>query len=136
MSAVNVVVGQTVKLDILVTEGGAGLFPQAVLLDGSNTPIAGSPLDLVSVSGDLYSGTFVMPDTSKVTAVTTVYTDSGHTTPDTNYDQSMDEFISLVGNVADLAARVTELVTISRGVLVNAANGIVVEVAREEISVT
>jgi len=133
MSAVNVVVGQTVKLDLLVTEGGPSLFPQAVLLDGNNIPLAVSPLNLISIVGDLYSATFTMPNTLKVTAISRVYSNSIHTIIDNNYDQSVDEFISLVENVADLTARVTELVTISRGVLANAANSITVDIESSNV---
>lgn len=102
MSATNVGVGDTVKIDVLIPDGGSGLYPQATLLDAANTPLGVSPLDLSYVSGDLYSATFVMPSTDKVTATTIVYSDSGHTTPDTNYEPTIDEFIkaSAVDNAA------------------------------------
>ena len=92
--SVNIKAGSTVKLDVIFPGGGAGLFPQAILLDQDNAPITGSPLNLVSVAGDLYSGTFTFPvsGTTKVTAETIAYTDAGHTTPDTNFEQALDEF--------------------------------------------
>jgi hypothetical protein len=104
MSATNVGVGDTVKVDILVPDGGAGLFPRTILLNAANAAIVGSPLDLASVSGDHYSGTFTMPDTAKVTAITTIYTDSGHTIPSTVYEPVIDEFIRQANAVIDNAA--------------------------------
>lgn len=75
--------------------GETNQFPQAILRDAANAPIAGSPLSLVHVAGGLYSGTFTMPNTSKVTAVTTVYTDAGFTTPNVEYYPAIDEFFAL-----------------------------------------
>jgi hypothetical protein len=94
MSASNVKVGGSVKVDVLVPDGGSGLYPQAKLYGADNIEIGVSPLDLSSVEDDLYSASFTMPDTSKVTAITTVYTDSGHTTPSADYDPIIDEYLS------------------------------------------
>ena len=94
MSATNVVEGQTVKVDVQLIGGETNLYPQAELLDSSNSPIAESPLALTHVSGGLYSGTFVMPATEKVTSRTRIYTDAGFTTESSEYGPSIDEFVS------------------------------------------
>lgn len=98
----NVKVGQTVKVDLQLLNGETNQFPQTILRDASNAPITGSPLALTHVAGGLYSGTFTMPDTSKVTGVTTVYTDAGFTTPNNDYYPSTDEFFAI-----DLTVNVT-----------------------------
>ena len=91
----NVKVGQTVKLDLQLLNGETNQFPQAILRDAANAPITESPLSLTHVAGGLYSGNFTMPDTAKVTAVTTVYTDAGFTTPNIEYYPAVDEFFVL-----------------------------------------
>jgi len=102
MSSTNVGIGDTVKIDVLVPGGGAGLFPKSILINAANVALGVSPLNLSSVAGDLYSATFVMPLTTKVTATTIIYTDAPRTIVDTNYEPTIDEYVtaSAVDNLA------------------------------------
>jgi len=96
MSAVNVVVGQTVKLDIVLTDGVTDQFPQALLYDALNTLIAASPVNLAHIAGGLYSATFQMPATTKVTASISIYSDAARTTLNPAYNLAIDEFIAVI----------------------------------------
>jgi hypothetical protein len=65
------------------------------LRDAANAALGVSPLSLTHVANGLYSANFTMPSTGKVTAVTSVYTDAGFTTLNTDYTPAVDEFVAL-----------------------------------------
>lgn len=72
--------GEFIPLSIQLSDEDATGFPQATLLDDTNTPLVGSPVALSHVSGGLYRNTLVqMPVTARVFAQFRIYQDGTYT---------------------------------------------------------
>lgn len=85
-------VGETISLNLTVTDDLGTRYPRAFLYDEQEVPLSPAYVDLVYVSNGMYAGEFTMPDSPLVTVVYSVYTDSGHTTLDTGYNQATEVF--------------------------------------------
>lgn len=78
--------GEMVPLKAQLAGGETNKFPQAVIRDASDTPIAGSPFTLTHVAGGLYTNNGVtMPNTAVISVQYKVFNDAGHTTQDEDY---------------------------------------------------
>lgn len=87
-------VGETLRLNLQLSDGSTAQFPRVVLRDSAGAAISGSPADLSHIGGGLYENSSVSfpASTNIVTAQYTVYSDSGHTTINNNYTQELENF--------------------------------------------
>jgi hypothetical protein len=76
---IEVITGDTVLLELVLVDGDTSRFPQAEIYDDSGVAIGASPVDLSSVSGGLYQGTFVAPVVGNYSIVYITYSDVAHT---------------------------------------------------------
>ena len=76
---IEVVTGDTVLLELVLVDGDTSRFPQAEIYDDTGAAIGASPVDLSSVSGGLYQGTFVAPAVGNYSIIYITYGDVAHT---------------------------------------------------------
>ncbi len=100
-------VGQAVPLTLILEDGDAAKFPQAlVYLSGANTPL--STVNLVGISSGYYAGSFTVPSSDKFIVVYTVYTDGTYATVDVTHGKSEDLIVSDAGaNVVEAQLNVS-----------------------------
>ena len=85
--------GDPIRLRLLVEDGSTGKGVRAFLTDASGSAVAGSPFNLTHESNGLYSNSAVaMPSTAFVKAVYKVFTDGTYATIDTGYGYGLDTF--------------------------------------------
>lgn len=89
----DLIIGQEVPLTLQLNDGATTKYPRAKVFDDAGTELTGSPVTLTHVASGLYkASSFVMPNKSFIIAQYLVYSDSGHTTLDTNYSLACDTF--------------------------------------------
>lgn len=86
-------VGDTIYLELQLSNGATDKYPRAYVRNTAGAEISGSPVDLVHVSGGLYTNSDLqMPSTDQVTAQFKVFSDSGHTSEDTTFEKVVEAF--------------------------------------------
>lgn len=78
MSTIIASSGETIQLVLNVEDGADGLYPRAYIFDDSNNLIDTVDLEYV-VDGGFYAAPYVVPGSSKYTAIYVVYGDDLHT---------------------------------------------------------
>lgn len=87
----SLIVGQTVPIAMQLFDGATGKYPRAVVRNNSGTTLA--TVDLAHLASGLYQyNSYVMTDVPYITVQYIVYSDSGHTTIDTNYGYVCEAF--------------------------------------------
>ena len=93
--------GVDVPLQLVLSDGATGLFPQATIYDSLG--IAAATVNLTHTANGLYQGTFLAADNDtigKFSILYVVYSDAGHTTVDETYDRVDEDLDVTVGGKA------------------------------------
>jgi len=87
--------GDPLPLELLLTDGNVGKFPQAIVRDVSTgATVVGSPFSLTHLGEGLYRNVAFTPTSvGKFRAVFIIYNESGHTTESIEYPRSTDNFL-------------------------------------------
>jgi len=92
--SIAVVLGSPLPLSLTLPDGASGLFPQAVVYDSADAPVAGSPFDLTEVgaTGRYTNAAFTPGAFGTFAALFIVYSNAGHTVEATTYARDQDSF--------------------------------------------
>lgn len=102
MAELHVELGDSLPLFLQLSDGASGKFPQAHVYDDTDSEDGSSPFDLTHVDNGLYTNSSFTPgSTGFYRVVYITYSDSGHTTEDTNYPRVVD-FFEVDTRLADL----------------------------------
>lgn len=111
MSIQNIQVGDTVPIELQVADGAIDQYPRALVYSEASVLLI--TIDLAHDNQGNYSGnTYVMPDNEFVKVVYIVYSDSGHTTLNVDYERDLEVFYRILpdefkANVTALALEAT-----------------------------
>lgn len=109
MSIARLQIGEPLPIRLNAFDGNAGLFPQVILRDASDTLLG--TFDLTHVGDGLYKNSSeTFPATTLVTAVYKVYSDAGHTLLEPNYQDMLDVFLQAAGAVSPNSIQIVERV--------------------------
>lgn len=86
-------VGQSVPIVLQINDGNTGLYPQAEIRDHNNILL--NTLNLVHIASGCYKIYYIMPAVDFIVSTYIVYSDSNHTTEDTNYYRDVDIFVNV-----------------------------------------
>jgi hypothetical protein len=104
------VVGTARALELQLSDGTAGLFPQAEVYP-SNWAVPLATVSLADLGGGLYSANYTFTSASQYFIKYRVYSDAGHTTPDTTYSIELENILAQVNSIDTIPGSVlTELV--------------------------
>lgn len=108
--------GDAIQLNLQLFDGASNQYPRAYLYDAEGTELAESPVDLAHVENGLYANSEVsMPSTAQVKAVYKVFSDSGHTSLNGDYQTALDVF-NLETN-AENSGKVDLTASLSTGII-------------------
>ena len=103
-------IADPIPLSLQLSEGETNRYARAKVFAPDGSEISGSPFNLTHVSNGLYQTEQArMPDELFVVALYQVFTDSGYTTPDTNYAFLTETFEKTVLATAPAAEIVTDI---------------------------
>lgn len=91
----NIQVGDTVPIELQIADGATNQYPRALVYSEASALLI--TIDLAHDNQGNYSGnTYVMPNNEFVKVVYIVYSDSGHTTLNTDYERDLEIFYRLL----------------------------------------
>lgn len=83
--------GATVQLSLLLDDGAVDQYPQATVRLASTGAVA-ALVDLAHVADGLYKGAWTPATDGPYLVVHTIYSDAGHTTPNTDYGRELESW--------------------------------------------
>jgi len=90
MAAIEITIGETARLALVLGDGDAAQYPRARIYQvGVAVPV--STLDLTHLAEGLYENSWIPPDLGVYQVIYTVYQDSGHTTTNPRYSKELDQ---------------------------------------------
>lgn len=91
MSTQNIQVGDTVPIELQITDGATDQYPRALVYNQASSLV--DTIDLVHNNQGNYSGLpYTMPDTEFIKIIYIVYSDAGHLTVNTKYGRDLEIF--------------------------------------------